>query len=97
MYTQNLSITRNYMNRNYGPVRRIKQRVCVVTRLLVEKFTTVGPFAVTTRTCRRLSLKCDDTRAETRFRLSAKRMSPFKSAGGVSSVDYWQLRCAHQR
>jgi len=28
----------------------------------------------------RLRLKCDDTRAETRFRLSAKRTSPFKSA-----------------
>ena len=28
----------------------------------------------------RLSLKCDDTRAETRFRLSAKRTSQFKSA-----------------
>ena len=26
-------------------------------------------------------LKCDGTRAETRFRLSAKRASPFKSAG----------------
>jgi len=26
-------------------------------------------------------LKCDDTRAEARFRLSAKRMSPFKSMG----------------
>jgi len=45
----------------------------------------------------RLHLKCDGTRAETRFRLSAKRTSPFKSAGGVSSVDYWQSRCAHQR
>jgi len=42
-------------------------------------------------------LKCDSTRAETRFRLSAKRTSPFKSAGGVSSVDYWQPKCAHQR
>ena len=30
---------------------------------------------------RRLRLKCDGTRAETRFRLSAKRTSPFKSAG----------------
>ena len=30
---------------------------------------------------RRLRLKCDDTRAETRFRHSAKRTSPFKSAG----------------
>ena len=29
----------------------------------------------------RLRLKCDGTRAETKFRLSAKRTSPFKSAG----------------
>jgi hypothetical protein len=29
----------------------------------------------------RLRFKCDSTRAETRFRLSAKRTSPFKSAG----------------
>ena len=29
----------------------------------------------------RLCLKCDGTRAETRFRLSAKRTSPFKSVG----------------
>jgi len=29
----------------------------------------------------RLHLKCDGSRAETRFRLSAKRTSPFKSAG----------------
>jgi hypothetical protein len=32
----------------------------------------------------RQRLKCDDTRAETRFRLSAKRTNPFKSA--VASV-----------
>jgi hypothetical protein len=30
---------------------------------------------------RRLRLKCDGTRAETRFRFSAKRTIPFKSAG----------------
>ena len=30
----------------------------------------------------RLRLKCDGTRAETRFRLSAKRTGPFNSAGG---------------
>ena len=30
---------------------------------------------------RSLRLKCDGTRAETRFRLSAKRTGPFKSAG----------------
>ena len=35
----------------------------------------------------RLRLKFDGTRAETRFRLSAKRTSPFKSGGGgVASV-----------
>jgi hypothetical protein len=45
----------------------------------------------------RLRFKCDGTCPETRFRLSAKRTTPFKSAGwGVSSVDYWQPRCAHQ-
>jgi len=47
--------------------------------------------------CCRGQLKCDGTRAETRFRLSTKRTSPFESVGGVSSVDYWQPRCAHQR
>jgi len=31
---------------------------------------------------RRLRLKCDGTRAENRWRFSAKRTSPFKSAGG---------------
>ena len=31
--------------------------------------------------CGRLRLKCDGTRAETRFRLLPKRTSPFKSAG----------------
>jgi len=44
----------------------------------------------------RMHSKCDGTCAETRFRLSAKWTSPFKSAGGVSSVAYWQPRCAHQ-
>ena len=35
----------------------------------------------------RLRLKCDGTRAETRFRLSAKLNSPFKSAGAsVQSI-----------
>ena len=38
----------------------------------------------------------DGTRAETRFRLSSKWTSPFKSAGDVSSFDCWQPRCAHQ-
>jgi hypothetical protein len=33
--------------------------------------------------CSRLRLKCDATRAETRFRLSTKRTSPFKSTRGL--------------
>ena len=37
--------------------------------------------ANTANTADRLRLKCDGTRAETRFRLPAKRSSPFKSAG----------------
>ena len=45
----------------------------------------------------RLRLKCDGTRAEIRFRLSAKGTSPFKWAGVFSSVEYWQPMCAHQR
>jgi len=44
----------------------------------------------------RLRLKCDGTRAETRFCLLAKQTSPFKTVG-VSSVDYWQPRCADQQ
>jgi len=53
--------------------------------------------------CGKISLKCrahlirDGTRTETKFGLSAKQTSPFKLVGGVSSVDYWQPRCAHQR
>ena len=55
--------------------------------------------ALASRRCFCISgqFKCDVTRAETTFRLSVKRTSPFKSSGGVSSVDYWQPRCAHQR
>ena len=46
----------------------------------------------------RARLKRDGTRAETRFGLLAKWTSPFKLGGvGVSSVDYWQPRCAHQQ
>jgi len=47
--------------------------------------------------CCRGQLKCSGTRVETTFRLSAKRTRPFKSAGGVISVDCWQPRCALQQ
>jgi hypothetical protein len=43
-----------------------------------------GPWAhPASYTVGRLRLKCDGTRAETRFRYSAKRTSPFKSAGAL--------------
>jgi hypothetical protein len=45
------------------------------------KFKLLYSGAVSGPTGRRLRLKCDGTRAETRFRLSAKRTSPFKSTG----------------
>jgi len=52
-------------------------------------------FAYHTRTfhCRG-QLKCDGTRAETRFRLSAKRTSPFKStrASVQSTTGSWGVR-----
>ena len=45
-----------------------------------------------------LRLKCDGTRAETRFRLFRRNGRVHLNRwGGVSSVDYWQPRCAHQR
>jgi hypothetical protein len=42
----------------------------------------------------RMRLKCDGTRAETRFRLSAKRTRPFKSAEASvrSTVGSWGVR-----
>jgi len=43
----------------------------------------------------RLRLKCDGTRAETRFLLSAKRTSPFKPAGASVQSTTAQPRCAH--
>ena len=41
-------------------------------------------------------LKCDGTHAEARFRHSAKWRVHLNQWGGVSSVNYWQPRCAHQ-
>jgi len=49
----------------------------------VEGSCIVRPFQVSLqhKFCVRVQLKCDGTRAETRFSVSAKRTSPFKSAG----------------
>ena len=50
------------------------------------------------RVCSRLRLKCDGTRAETRFRLSTKRASPFKSAGASvqSTTGRWAVHISLQ-
>jgi len=45
----------------------------------------------------RLRLKRDGTRAETTFRLLAKRTSPFKSVGASVKSTTGQPRSAHQR
>ena len=62
-----------------------------------ESYIVMFGYRQRTARCGRLRLKHDGTRAETTFRLSPKRTSPFKSAGSVSSVDCWQQRCANQR
>ena len=49
---------------------------------LLLRFWRVQFYSPTVCMLSRLRLKCDGTRAETRFRLSAKRTSPFKPAGG---------------
>ena len=47
-----------------------------------------------TQSSSRLRLKCDCTRTETRFSLSAKQMSPFKSAAASvqSTIGSWGVR-----
>jgi len=67
------------------------------TRVILRNVQTCSEVLPASYSMDRGQLKCNGTRAGTRFRLSAKRTSPFKSAGGVSSVYYWQPRCAHQR
>ena len=69
----------------YGPARRpITTLDCVLSKDESLVFAVgLGP-EINSRACllsARLRLKCDGTGAETRFLLSAKRASPFKSAG----------------
>jgi len=55
----------------------------------------VAASSLTVAICKgRLRFKYDGTRAETRFRLSAKRRSPFKSAGASvqSTTGSWDVR-----
>ena len=68
---------------------RSNMKFCSVTHVLnpnLKKVITIflsgRVFFVLQRDSNILRLKCDGTRAETMFRLAAKRTSPFKSAGG---------------
>jgi hypothetical protein len=80
-----------------GPIKCTQKRLDVFEiGIILPGRSELCSRAVPTSATARLRLKCDGTRAETRFGLSAERTSPFKSAGGVSSVDYWQASCAHQ-
>jgi len=85
----------------YYEIHSVLLSVCTVGRLLKVYASVAVLFEYLQSpilTFCRARLKCDGTRAETRFGLSAKRTSPFKLAGGgVSSVDYWQPKCAHQQ
>jgi len=66
---------------------------CLVSQLSNRLFPFIGPNNLALcpqcpSPVSRGQLKCDGTRAETRFSLPVKRPSPLKSAGDVSSVDY---------
>jgi len=68
----------------YGITHTQTFTALVTTRRFIYRCTEHYGYHVMTRQMQavcRLRLKCDGTRAETRFRLSAKRTSPFKSAG----------------
>jgi len=61
------------------------EELCPIVNLAAIHFAcnilAVKPFLCGEQATSRDQLKCDDTHVETRFRLSAKRTSPFKSAG----------------
>ena len=73
------------MTERTSPPRRLRQRARVEEKQLEHTRYQVAREGLVTVNCNehgRGQLKCDGTRAETIFRLSAKRTSPFKSAGG---------------
>ena len=65
--------------------RRLRRNVTDIlmqNKLMIVNTISKAPTAACGAKICRLRLKYDGIRAETRFRLSAKRTSPFKSAGG---------------
>jgi len=70
LYTQPYGINGRSLSEQRSPSSILS---CITSEAIVR--------ITRSRTERRPRLKCDGTRAETTFRLSAKRTSPFKSAG----------------
>ena len=85
-----LSILRTVKKINYKIWNPVWSPNCydITRKKLVEEYTVPRNLVIRKGSFRasRPRLKCDGTRAETRFRLSAKRTSLFKSAGGGASV-----------
>jgi hypothetical protein len=63
-----------------GKAMGITYSECVFVALGIQNSMCMRHIAIYGLPCCRGQLKCDGTHAETRFRLSAKRASPFKSA-----------------
>ena len=70
------------VNRQGVHVRGIVLQFLTEVKIDPSRSFQIGPeFQQASYSMGRLRLKCDGTRSETRFCLSAKRTSPFKSAG----------------
>jgi hypothetical protein len=84
-FVSNYLVTPNFQMTNQGKNSRVTVGVWkwFGQRLPFRQITSceIAPIIVGWCGLSRLRLKCDGTRAETRLRLSAKRTSPFKSAG----------------
>ena len=68
-------------NSRYSQGFKHNVQVCLLFPDHTEFACRRGPLLASIKSEGRLHLKCDGTHAETRFLLSAKRTSPFKSAG----------------
>jgi len=78
---QSLPTTEHRFLINLGATSYLGTRKVTWNKVLTEDPHILGTTPNNAQDLCRGQLKCDGTRAETRFRLSAERTSPFKSAG----------------